>query len=156
MELNHVRIACTGFAANRARTAPLTVFERTRRPRENRIRGNSTNLVNLTPRDSTIASMRALAMPASIPSATRVPSSAETQAWRISATLTVFKLETDSDFHLVLSDTSGATMIAEIPSPSCDAGSVWSTPLRRLLLYPSRSARLRRRRGSNPGRGSPR
>jgi hypothetical protein len=58
-----------------------------------------------------------------------VPNSAETQAWRISATLTLFKLETDSDFHLVLSDASGATMIAEIPSPSCDAGSVWSTQI---------------------------
>ena len=90
---------------------------------------STTNLVNLTPRDTTIASMRALAMPASIPSTTRVPGSAETQAWRISATLTVFKLETDSDFHLVLSDASGATMIAEIPSPSCDAGSVWSTQI---------------------------
>ncbi len=87
------------------------------------------NLVNLTPQDTTIASMRALAMPASIPSTTRIPGSAETQAWRISATLTEFKLETDSDFHLVLSDTSGATMIVEIPSPSCDAGSVWSTQI---------------------------
>ena len=83
---------------------------------------STTNLVNLTPQDTTIASMRALTMPASIPSTTRVPDSAETQAWRISATLTLFKLETDSDFHLVLSDASGATMISEIPSPSCDAG----------------------------------
>jgi hypothetical protein len=89
----------------------------------------TTNLVNLTPQDTTIASMRALAMPASIPSTTRVPNSAETQAWRISATLTLFKAETDSDFHLVLSDPSGLTMIAEIPSPSCDAGSVWSTQI---------------------------
>lgn len=89
----------------------------------------TTNLVNLTPQNTTIASMRALAMPSSIPSTTRVPGSAETQAWRISATLTEFKLETDSDFHLVLSDASGLTMIAEIPSPSCDAGSVWSTQI---------------------------
>lgn len=89
----------------------------------------TSNLVNLTPQDTAIASMRALAMPSSIPSTTRVPNSAETQTWRISATLTLFKLETDSDFHLVLSDASGATMIAEIPSPSCDAGSVWSTQI---------------------------
>jgi hypothetical protein len=90
---------------------------------------STSNLVNLSPHDTTIASMRTLAMPSSIPSTTRVPNSAETQAWRISATLTLFKLETDSDFHLVLSDASGATMIAEIPSPSCDAGSVWSTQI---------------------------
>lgn len=90
---------------------------------------STTNLVHLTPQDTTIASLRALAMPSSIPSTTRVPNSAETQAWRINATLTLFKAETDSDFHLVLSDASGATMIAEIPSPSCDAGSVWSTQI---------------------------
>jgi hypothetical protein len=34
---------------------------------------STTNLVNLTPRDTTIASMRALAMPASIPSSTACP-----------------------------------------------------------------------------------
>ena len=90
---------------------------------------STSNLVNLSPETTTIASMRALAMPSSIPSTTRIPGSAETQAWRISATLTEFKLETDSDFHLVLSDASGLTMIAEIPSPSCDAGSVWSTQI---------------------------
>jgi hypothetical protein len=90
---------------------------------------STSNLVNLTPQDTTIASLRAQPMPASLPSATRVPNSAETQNWRVSATLTLFKLETDSDFHLVLADASGATMITEIPSPSCDAGSVWSTQI---------------------------
>ena len=89
----------------------------------------TSNLVNLTARDTTIANLRALTMPSSIPSSTRVPSSAETQLWRITATLTEFKLETDSDFHLVISDASGATMIAEIPSPSCDTGSVWTTQI---------------------------
>lgn len=87
------------------------------------------NLVNLTPKDTTIASLRALAMPTSLPSTTRVPNSAETQTWRVSATLTEFKLETDSDLHLVLANSSGATMIVEIPSPSCDAGSLWSTQI---------------------------
>ena len=90
---------------------------------------STTNLVNLAPQDTTIASLRAQAMPASIPSATRIPNSAETQNWRISGTLTLFKLETDSDFHLVIADAAGATMITEIPSPSCDAGSVWSTQI---------------------------
>jgi hypothetical protein len=37
----------------------------------------------------------------------------------INATLTQYKLESDSDYHLVLSDASGNTMIAEIPSPNC-------------------------------------
>ena len=87
------------------------------------------NLVNLTPQDTTIASLRALPMPTSIPSTTRIPNSAETQTWRINATLTLFKLETDSDFHLVVADSSGATMITELASPDCDAGSLWSTQI---------------------------
>lgn len=90
---------------------------------------STANLVNLTPQDTTIANLRAFAMPASIPSTTRISNSPETQLWRINATLTLFKLETDSDFHLVVADSSGATMIAELASPSCDAGSVWSTQI---------------------------
>ncbi len=87
------------------------------------------NLVNLTPQDTTIANLRAFPMPATIPSTTRIPNSPETQLWRINATLTLFKLETDSDFHLVIADSSGATMITELASPSCDAGSLWSTQI---------------------------
>ncbi len=34
-------------------------------------------------------------------------------------TLVEYKLETDSDYHLVLSDGNGHTMIAEIPDPTC-------------------------------------
>jgi hypothetical protein len=37
----------------------------------------------------------------------------------LNATLTQYKLETDSDYHLVIQDSSGNTMIAEIPSPNC-------------------------------------
>jgi lectin-like protein len=90
---------------------------------------STANLVNLTPRDTTIASLRAQPMPASIPSATRVSNSAETQLWRVSATLTLFKLESDSDFHLVVTDSSGLTMITELASPSCDSGSAWATQI---------------------------
>ena len=39
--------------------------------------------------------------------------------FRVSATLTEFKLEADSDYHLVLSDGAGHTMISEIPDPAC-------------------------------------
>ena len=34
-------------------------------------------------------------------------------------TLTQYKVETDMDYHLVLRDDAGKTMIAEIPIPSC-------------------------------------
>jgi len=90
---------------------------------------STANLVNLTPQDTTIASLRSQPMPTSLPSTTRVPNSAETQVWRINATLTEYKLETDSDFHLVVANSSGSTMIAELASPSCDSGSAWSTQI---------------------------
>src|SRR5207253_2126032 len=37
-----------------------------------------------------------------------------------------YKLEGDSDYHLVLQDTAGTTMISEIPSPSCVSGGPWA------------------------------
>src|SRR5262249_15337361 len=76
-------------------------------------------LVNLNSSSTTtIAAMRAFTAPNPIPSNNRV-GPAETTQWVINATLTVYKLEGDSDYHLVLSDASGNTMIAEIPSPTC-------------------------------------
>src|SRR5262249_24769957 len=39
--------------------------------------------------------------------------------WVINATLTQFKLESDEDYHLIISDSSGRTMICEIPAPHC-------------------------------------
>jgi len=75
--------------------------------------------VNLNSSTSTtIAAMRAFTAPNPIPPNNRV-SPAETTVWVINATLTVFKLESDSDYHLVIQDASGNTMITEIPMPSC-------------------------------------
>jgi uncharacterized membrane protein len=68
--------------------------------------------------NTTIAAMRAPAAPSPIPANNRV-SPLETTEWVINATLTLFKLESDSDYHLILQDASGLTMIAEIPSPTC-------------------------------------
>src|SRR5258708_20827972 len=76
-------------------------------------------LVNLNaPMNTTITNMRAFTAPNPIPANNRV-SPAETTLWVINATLTVFKLESDSDYHLVIQDASGNTMITEIPSPTC-------------------------------------
>lgn len=74
------------------------------------------NLASST--NTTIASMRAIPAPSPIPSNNRVAPT-ETTVWVINATLTEFKLENDSDYHLVISDSSGNTMITEIPSPTC-------------------------------------
>jgi hypothetical protein len=42
----------------------------------------------------------------------------ETTVWVLDATLVKYKRQIDSDYHLVLRDSSGNTMIAEIPRPS--------------------------------------
>ena len=76
-------------------------------------------LINLnSTTNTTIATMRALPKPSSLPSNNRIAPT-ETTVWVINATLTKFKLENDSDYHLVITDASGNTMITEIPSPSC-------------------------------------
>jgi hypothetical protein len=76
-------------------------------------------LVNLNSSTSTtIVALRTPAAPNPIPANNRV-SPWETTQWLLNATLTQYKLESDSDYHLVLSDASGNTMIVEIPSPTC-------------------------------------
>src|SRR4029077_1234204 len=77
------------------------------------------NLVNPnSTTSSTISALRALTQPSTLPANNRLQPT-ETTVFVLNATLTQYKLETDSDYHLVLSDASGNTMIAEIPSPSC-------------------------------------
>jgi hypothetical protein len=67
---------------------------------------------------NTITTMRGWTAPNPIPANNRV-SPFETTVWVLNATLTQYKLESDSDYHLILSDASGNTLIAEIPLPSC-------------------------------------
>jgi hypothetical protein len=67
---------------------------------------------------TTIANMRALTAPGTLPANNRVQPT-EATVFTINATLTEYKLETDSDYHIVIADASGNTMITEIPSPSC-------------------------------------
>jgi IPT/TIG domain len=86
-------------------------------------------LVNLgatTP--TTIATMRSYSRPASLPANNRIQPQ-ETTVYSIDATLTEYKLETDSDYHLVIQDGSGSTMITEIPDPVCAAGSLFLTSI---------------------------
>jgi hypothetical protein len=85
--------------------------------------------------DTTIASMRGRARPSSLPSAHRI-APVETTVWREYALLVEYKLEADSDIHLVLKNHAGQTMIAEIPSPKC----VGSTSLFRSSISAARSA----------------
>ena len=76
-------------------------------------------LVNLSAGTSnTIATLRGWPTPSPIPANNRV-APYETTEWVLNATLTSYKSENDSDYHLVLQDAAGNTMIAEIPSPAC-------------------------------------
>src|ERR1043166_706443 len=75
--------------------------------------------VNLSTYISTnIYNMWSSTRPSSLPANNRV-APRETNQYRITGTLTKYKLETDSDYHLVIQDSSGRTMIIEIPSPNC-------------------------------------
>ena len=67
---------------------------------------------------TTITALDALPAPASLPSNNRVAPTEDT-VYQVHATLTQYKMEADSDYHLVLSDGSGHTLIAEIPDPAC-------------------------------------
>ena len=72
------------------------------------------DLSHATP--TTIAALRALPAPASLPADARIPPT-ETTQYVVSATLREYKIASDGDYHLVLADADGATMIAEIPDP---------------------------------------
>jgi len=76
-------------------------------------------LVNLASSTSTsIASLISIAAPASLPDNARVAPT-ETKVWVLNATLREYVRAFDSDYHMVLTDNAGRTMIAEIPSPNC-------------------------------------
>ncbi|MGZ3665590.1 MAG: hypothetical protein ACXVDA_14030, partial [Ktedonobacterales bacterium] len=76
-------------------------------------------LINLnSTTQTTIAYLASLPQPSSLPSNNRIQPT-ETTVYQLHDTLTLYKLETDSDYHLVLDDGSGHTMIVEIPDPAC-------------------------------------
>jgi uncharacterized protein (TIGR03437 family) len=81
---------------------------------------SDSRLVNLSLVSSTsIGMLTAVPAPSSLPESSRIQPT-ETTVFALNATLTEFKLESDdSDYHLVLSDSAGRTMIVEIPAPNC-------------------------------------
>ena len=84
--------------------------------------------VNLNnPVIQTISYLRGLTAPSTLPANNRIAPTEETM-FVVDATLTQYKLETDSDYHLVIQDASGNTMISEIPDPACvGAGSPFAS-----------------------------
>lgn len=76
-------------------------------------------LVNLnSPTPQSIVYLTGLPAPSPLPANGRIQPT-ETTEFVVDATLTKYKLESDSDYHLVLADAQGRTMIAEIPDPVC-------------------------------------
>ncbi|GER91399.1 hypothetical protein KDW_55610 [Dictyobacter vulcani] len=81
---------------------------------------SSVNLQSVTP--TTISYLTSLAKPGTLPSNNRIKPTESTQ-YQLQDTLTEYKLEADSDYHLVLADSTGKTMIVEIPDPACTGAS---------------------------------
>jgi hypothetical protein len=72
--------------------------------------------VNLHPRNTSVAAINALPMPQPTP---RTRNTAyERRTWRVKAQIVSFKLEDDSDIHLILY-WAGRYMIAELPLAAC-------------------------------------
>ena len=67
---------------------------------------------------TTIASLISLPAPMTLPPNNRIQPT-ETTVFQVQATLTEYRIEADSDYHLILSDGAGDTMISEIASPAC-------------------------------------
>lgn len=89
-------------------------------------------LVNLSSYiSSTIYNFHQSTKPSSLPANNRI-APRETTQYQLSATLTKYVRESDSDYHLVINDSAGRTMIIEIPSSNCvGAGSPFGTGIAR-------------------------
>ena len=85
--------------------------------------------VDTAPQIATVAQLRQLRVPASVPRRRGKPQlppgdriePVELTTYRVDAVLIGWKLETDEDFHLVIATPGrrAQTMIAEVPSPTC-------------------------------------
>lgn len=81
------------------------------------------------PVTASIAQLRSLSAPTSLPASNRVMPT-ELTTYSVDATLYEYKFESDSDYHLVLQDAAGSTIIAEIPDPACvGAGSPFTSAI---------------------------
>jgi len=67
---------------------------------------------------ATIASLTGISTPSLLPDNNRIQPT-ETTVFVITATLVKYVRAYDSDYHMVLVDSAGRTMIAEIPAPGC-------------------------------------
>lgn len=74
--------------------------------------------VSTTAINTSISYLRGKAKPTSYPRTRRI-SGPELHTFQLHAYLTQYKIESDGDIHLVLKDSAGRSMIAEIPLGTC-------------------------------------
>jgi len=80
--------------------------------------------------NSTVSRLVSLHTPSQPEALTARAAPFETTLWRVQARLVGYRLEPDSDFHVVLVDLkTGQSMLAEIPAPYC-TNSPWGTAFR--------------------------
>lgn len=77
------------------------------------------------PKNGTIAELVALPAPRDPDKVPDRDGPTELTVYELKCTLIAYKEEKDGDFHLVLSDEEGHTMIAEIPYPGFCKESIW-------------------------------
>jgi len=85
--------------------------------------------VSTTVTATTIAYLSSRAKPNSYPTNTRI-APYELKTWQLRAYLTQYKVESDGDLHLVLTDSTGRHLVAEIPYGSCvPSSSRWTSQI---------------------------
>jgi hypothetical protein len=80
--------------------------------------------VSLLPTLFTLPNMNLITQPSTLPTARLAPTETTVYAMQ-DVSLTFARLEDDSDYHLVISDTAGHTMITEVPFPGCVKSGPW-------------------------------
>lgn len=83
-------------------------------------------LVAPHPVATTIAELVLLPRPGKTPEDRRA-GDVELTTYTVHATVAGYKLERDGDYHIVLADEHGQTMIVEIPWPSCATSGAWGS-----------------------------
>jgi len=76
------------------------------------------NVVASSALSTTISTLGLLIPPAMLPSSSRI-TPVETSVYVVDATLTKYRMTEDSDYHAVLTDGNGNSMIVELPHPDC-------------------------------------
>ncbi len=79
---------------------------------------------------STIYNFHQSTRPGSLPASSRV-APRETTQYQLSGTLIKYNKQTDKDYHLVIKDGAGRTMIVELADPNCVSGSAFASGISR-------------------------